>query len=236
MSNIPGTTPTPSSPTGSAQNPQILNEIQTEISNEAAPLLDFLTAHAVKIMMVLGLFVAAVGGLGAYNWHQNSLLEDAQSQLHTIVQTKQGTDRVTALEAFLSEAPQSLHSAVLLHTAEASMAADAFDKAAAAYGQLADLHVDGATSILSSLNQGQALILAGKGTAAVGILEDLVSKVPTEQAIIIQQALAEAALLSGDTAKAKAAFEAMANATIGTESEFYRYRARTVAAYSQEKK
>ncbi len=232
MSNIPtsGNIPNP------LQNPQLLNEIQTEVSNEAAPLLQFLTTHAIKIMLILGLFVVAVAGFGVYNWQQSSAFEKAQSELNVINQSKQGAERITALESFLASAPASLHSAIVLSIAETSMLAENYAKAAEAYGKLAQLHVDSATAILGALNQGQALILAGQGKEAVTVLESLATKVSTDQSTIVQQALAEAALLSGDTAKAKAAFEAIANATLGTESEFYRYRARTAGAPSEEKK
>ncbi len=225
MSNLP----TGSAPQGTPQNPQILNELQTEISNEAAPLLQFLTEHALKIMLVLGLFVVAVAGLGAYNWHQESVMEEAQAELHTIALTQDSAQRVSALEAFLATAPESLQSSVYLSLAQVHMQEKNYAKAAESYAQLAQRNAGTALALVSSLNQGQALILAGKGKEAVQVLEPLVADVPTTQNTIAQQALAEAALLSGDTAKAKAAFEAIANATTGSESEFYRYRARTVA-------
>ncbi len=221
--------PTGNAPQGTAQNPQILNELQTEISNEAAPLLQFLTEHALKIMLVLGLFVVAVAGLGVYNWHQESVMEEAQTELHTINLTQDSAQRVSALEAFLSKAPESLQSSVLLHLAQVHMQEKNYNQAAENYGQLSQRNAGTALAIVSSLNQGQALILAGKGKEAVLVLEPIIAEVPTNQNTIAQQALAEAALLSGDTAKAKAAFEAIANATTGSESEFYRYRARTVA-------
>ncbi len=226
MSQIPPS----GAPQGSAQNPQILNELQTEISSEAAPLLQFLTEHAIKIMLVLGLFVVAVGGLGVYNWQQESAMKEAQAELNTINMNADNAQRLSALEGFLAKAPESLQSSIQLSLAEVSMQEKDYNKAATAYGQLAQLNAGTAVGLLGALNQGQALILAGKGKDAVAVLEPLVAEVPTNQNTIVQQALAEAALLGGDTAKAKAAFEAIANATTGTESEFYRYRARNVDA------
>ncbi len=232
MSNMP----TSGQPLGNAQNPQLLNEIQTEVSSEAAPLLQFLTEHAIKIMLLLGLFVVAVAGLGAYNWYKSSTLEAAQSELHTINLNKEGKERITALDAFLTTAPAELQSTILLSLAEASMQTEDFERAAKAYGQLAGLNIDSATEILGTLNQGQALILAGKGQEALQALEGIVSKVPTQQSITIQQAIAEAAILSGNTAKAKAAFEAIANSISPAEAELYNYRIRALDAATTEKK
>ncbi len=222
--------PTSNAPQGSAQNPQILNELQTEISNEAAPLLQFLTEHALKIMLVLGLFVLVVAGVGFYNWQQQSALEDAQSQLHSINLEQDATKRTQALEAFLEKSPESLHNSIYLSLSEVYMQEKNYAKAAEVYGMIAHANTQKAVGILSALNQGQALILAGKGKEAVAVLETLVAEVPTAENTIVQQALAEAALMSGDLDKAKAAFEAIANATTGSESEFYRYRARSVSA------
>ncbi len=220
--------PTGNAPQGTAQNPQILNELQTEISSEAAPLLQFLTEHAIKIMLVLGLFVVAVAGVGIYNWQQQSALEEAQQELHSITLNQDTAKRMSGLESFLSTAPESLHSSVYLSLADVAMQEKNYVKAAEAYGKLATTNAQKAVGILAALNQGQALILAGKGPEALAVLEALAPEVPTAENTIVQQALAEAALLSGDTAKAKAAFEAIANATTGSESEFYHYRARTV--------
>ncbi len=220
--------PTGNAPQGTAQNPQILNELQTEISNEAAPLLQFLTEHALKIMLILGLFVVVVAGVGVYNWQQQSALEEAQNELYSLNLEQDAAKRISALEAFLASAPESLHNSVYLNLAEVAMQEKNYEKAAEAYGSLAKNNAQMAVGVLGALNQGQALILAGKGKEALAVLEALAPEVSTAENTIVQQALAEAALLSGDTAKAKAAFEAIANATTGSESEFYHYRARTL--------
>ncbi len=209
-----------------AQGGQILDDLQTEVSSEAAPLLQFLSKHAIAIMIILGLFVLAVAGLGIYNWQQANTMAEAQAELATITSTKKGTEQIDALEEFLKKAPKELHTAIILSQADASMADKLYDKAATYYGKLANMDSTGAVGLLAGLNQGQALIAAGKAKEAVPVLEALVAKAPEGQAIIIQQALAEAALQSEDFAKVKATFEAMANATEGTEAEIYRFRAR----------
>ncbi len=214
-------------------NPQLLDELQSEISNEAAPLLQFILKHAVLIMACLALFVVILAGVGGYNWYTERNLLEGQAKLSSIVLSKQGEERVTALEAFLNTASSELKGGTLLALAEVNMELKAYDKAATHFGALSALDSEGAVGLLSALNQGQALLLAGKPKEALSVLEAIVNKAPTIQRIAIQQSLAEAALQAGDVQKAQQTFEAMAAASNGPEARFFRYRARTVGANAE---
>ncbi len=236
MSNKPAPKfPKPHS-NNAAQDGQLLNEIQTEVSNEAAPFLEFLTKHAISIMCILGIFVLAVAGLGAYNWHQDNTMEKAQAELATITSTTKGDDQVAALEAFLAKAPKDLHIAIVLSQADACMAEKSYEKAATYYAKLATMDANGAVGLLAGLNQAQALITADKPKDAVPILEALIPKAPEGYAVVIQQTLAEAALQSEDFAKAQATLEALANASMGAVAEVYRFRARQAEEQKNEQK
>ncbi len=221
--------PTPQNPQSQqpSQGP-LLNEIQTEVSKEAEPFLQFLTTHALKIMMVLALLVVIVIGYGAYNWHHTSTLEEAQAQLGSIMLEKKGDERLTALEDFLKTAPKQLEITTLLNIADSSMQDSSYEKAAQAYGRIVALEKDSALALLSGLNQGQALMLAGKAKEALPILEQLANTVPTEQKLLIQESVVEAALQSNDIAKAKATLEAMANTAEGVNADLWRHRARNL--------
>ncbi len=209
-------------------NPHLLNELQSEVSNEATPLLQFILKHAMLIMIGLGVFVCILAGVGGYNWYSENNLLKAQGQLGSIILSNEGEKRVVALEAFLPTAPESMKSGVLLSLAETSMAIKAYDKAATYFGNLATLDPEGATGLLATLNQGQALLLAKKPKESLAVLEPIVSKVADEQRIVIQQSVAEAAIQVGDIEKARQTFENMANTSQGPEARFFKYRARTV--------
>ncbi len=212
-------------------NPQLLNELQSEISSEAAPLLDFMVKHAVLIMACLGLFVVILAGVGGYNWYSERNLLEAQAKLSNIVLSNEGEQRVAALENFLDTASSSLKGSTHLALAETLMELKSYDKAAENYGALAIID-DGSVGLLAALNQGQALLLAGKAQDAVPVLEPLVNRAPAVQKVAVQQALAEAYLQAGDVEKAKQTFAAMAASTQGPESKFFSYRARTANATS----
>ncbi len=221
----------PFSPMGGAHGPantQLLNELQSEVSSEATPLLQFILKHAILIMICLALFVVILGGIGGYNWYTERNLQQAQAELSNIVLSKQGEERITALEAFLSKAPSSLSGGIYLAISEAAMEIKSYDKAAANFGSLANLDPQGALGLLAGLNQGQALLLAQKPKEALVVLEAIVNKVTGPQKIVIQQSLAEAAIQSGDMEKAKKTFEEMGATSQGPEGRFFRYLARTV--------
>ncbi len=228
MSNKPAPQhPRPHSPNvAQHMNGPLLNEMQSEISTEAAPLLQFLTTHALKIMLILAVFVLAVAGLGAYNWYKDKAMADAQIEFSGITSAQKGEAQIAALEEFLKKAPQGLHVAIVLAQAEAAVLEKSHVKAAEFYAKVANMEPDGAVALLAGLNQGQALIAAGKSQEAIPVLEALVPKAPQGHSFIILQALAEAALQSGDLAKAKTAFETMASEGVGGESEILRFRAR----------
>ncbi len=218
-------------PIGGSQaplNPHLLSELQSEVSNEATPLLQFILNHAVIIMAGLALFVLILAGIGGYNWYAERNLQEAQANLSQIVLSNQGEERISALEAFLISAPSSMQGGIQLSLAETAMELKDYTKAAGYFGALAMLDTEGALGLLAALNQGQALLLAKKPKEALPIFESLVDKASAVQKIVIQQSLAEAAIQAGDVEKAKKTFEAMAAATPGAEGRFFRYRARTV--------
>ena len=215
----------PQAPQG---NPVLLNELQSEVSHEAAPLLQFILKHAGIIVAGLVLFVLVLAGTAGYNWYNERARQDAQKELAQVLLANEGEKLVTALEGFIPKAPATIRNAALLNLASAAMEQKAYAKAATASGDLAAADPQGAVGLLAALNQGQALILADKAQEAVTVLEKLQSLMPEGQRNVVRESLAEAALRVGDTTKAKQIFELMANSTMGAEAEFFRYRVRTI--------
>ncbi len=220
--------PAQGTPQGPA-NAQLLNEIQSEVSSEAAPLLEFLVRHGISIMAGLVLFVIVLLGYGGYTWYDNDKTEKAHLELSRIVLSNEGAERITALEAFAQDAPDAVKTGTWLALAETAVQLKDYDKAATYFGDIVPMDPQGAIGIMAALNQGQSLILAKKYAEAVPVLETLLARVVDNQRLVVRQALAEAALLAGDTAKAKQLFEAMANESTGPEADFFRFRANQLA-------
>lgn len=218
---------------GQPESQALLNELQSEVSVEAAPLLQFIIRHAGLIVLLLVLFVVALAGTAGYNWYSARAAQNAQLDLARVVMSTQGADRVAALEKFVGSAPSSIRMAAWLALSEAAMAEQNFDMAAKAFGQVAAADPAGAVGLLAALNEGQALMRAGKAVQALTILEKLESLIPEAQRQLVRITVAEAALLAGNPQRAKTAFEALAAASGGTEAEFYLYRARSLEAAAQ---
>ncbi len=234
---LPPQMPQPRTPLDAQPNSQLLNELQSEVSTEAAPLLQFLIKHALTIMIGLGLFVVVLVGVGTYNWYTNKTEAAAQLELSRIMIALQGKERIEALESFLPSAPASLQTATTLDIAESLMEMQDYDAAAQRFGDIATKleqeNPQSAMGILAALNQGQALILAQKPAEALGVLEKLLPRVPHEQLLVVQQALAEAAVQAGEETKARNTFEAMAATRMGPKAAFYLYRAKHLSTPPQ---
>ncbi len=236
MSNKPNSQPTHSASHHSASHGPLLSEIQTETSSEAAPLLNFLTTHALKIIGFLALFVLAVGGFGAYKWYDGNKLEQAQATLASITMDKKGEDRLNALEDFLKVAPKELQVTILLNMAVSAMQDQSYTKAADFYGRIVKIENKTAVGFLCTLNQAQALMFDNKNKEALPILQTLLAQMSDGQKLLIQQSIVEAALQSGDITVAKATLEDMAKATTGPEAELYRHRAKNIISSTSQAK
>lgn len=222
--SLPRRAPLPPEP----QAPALLTELQSEVSTEAAPLLQFIIKNAALIVGALFLFVLILAGTAGYNWYTSRAAHQAQAELARVIISTQGADRITALEAFAAQAPVSIRTATLLALAEAALAQENYTLAAQAFGQVADADKTGAVGLLAGMNQGQTLLRADKAAQAVSVLESVESRTPESQRTLVRQILAEAALADNNFARARQAFDALAGASTGGEAEYYRHRARSL--------
>lgn len=223
----PRRAPLPSAPSA-PQAPALLTELQSEVSVEAAPLLQFMIKHAVLIAALLLLFVAVLAGTASYNWYTNRTAHKAQADLARLIMSTQGLDRVKALELFAAQAAPSIRTAALLALADAATAHEDFALAAHAFAQVAANDTTGAVGLLAGLNQGQALLRTGDAVQAVTVLEGVEARTPETQRTLVRQILAEAALAAKNPGRAQEAFEALAASSAGGEAEYYRHRARAL--------
>ena len=230
MSMIPQQ-PAPHQGAGSSD---LLQELQSEVTHEAAPLLQFLLKHAVTIMVLLGLFLLVLVGMGAYKWYAGKSVIEGQDALARIMLTTQGAPRVTALEKYAREAPARLRVAVLLELADAAMQEKAYAKAAAAYEKAAAEDADGAAGLLASFNHGQALLADGKADAALSVLNALLPRLEANAARNVLPVQAAAALAANKPEQALKSFETLAASAQGAEKEYL--ESRVLALRAQLKK
>ena len=158
-----------------ADDAPLLRDLQLEVSQESAPLLQFMLRHAGLIAGVLVLFLLVLIGTGIYNWHGDSRAEEARDALARTLIQNQGADQVKALSQLAEGAPSSTRFAAYMALAHSALENGDYATAAQAYGKAAK-STDGAFSLSASLGEAGALLKAGKNAEALTMLQSLAGK------------------------------------------------------------
>jgi predicted negative regulator of RcsB-dependent stress response len=218
-----GLPPLKTSAAHAPETPGILDELQSEVSVEAAPLLRFIARNAAAIMVLLGLAAAAVVGIGAWQWHASSRDEEARTNFARLLLQQQGAARVRALEEFAATAPDSVRLAALMELGLAALAEKDAAKAAAAFARVAALDRDKALGAVATLSEAQTLMQAGKPAEALALLESLENTVPEYMRVQVRGLIALNARQAGKTDRAVKAYEDLLAGAQGNDADYYRF-------------
>lgn len=179
--------------------------------------------------------VAALLLLAGIAWYKalaKQSLAKAENELGAIIAEKTGPERLSALEAFLKTAPDSIKGAALLETARTALDQRAFAKAADAWNQLAVSGPDGMRE-LAVIGQATALAQAGELPKAVSILSDFLPKAPKAMQPIVARQLGAVAEEAKAWKEALAAYELMKNSANGGSKSFYEAKIDEIKAKMQ---
>lgn len=212
-----------------AQQAGMMGELQSEVSAEAAPLLQFITRHVSKIVGVVLVLIVAIVATGIYQWQSDKAMHEAQLALGKALTTPDGEARIKALEDLLGSAPESLREGVQLEVALAAMEAEQFEKAAAAFGAVAKADM-GPMGTAAGMNQASALLRAEKAAEAVAVLEDLERTAPEAMRASLLTSLAVAAEAAGNTERAVKAYESLIALGDSNANEYFEARIRSLNA------
>ena len=208
--------------------PGILGELQSEVSVEAAPLLQFIAKHAVVVMVVLGLFVATVVGIGAWQWYASKRDDEAQIHLARLLLQQQGAARVNALENFAATAPNAIRLAALMELGLAALAEKDAARAAAAFTRAAALDKGNPFGAMTALSEAQTLMQAGKAAEALAVLEALEHTVPEPIRVQVRGLIALNARQIGKADRAIKAYEDLLVGAQGDDADYYRFCIRQI--------
>lgn len=215
-------------PVNSQESQVILNELQSEVSTEAAPLLQFILKHAGLIMTTLGLFALLLAGTASYRWYMARATTQAQTQLANLTMLPEGQAKFAALEQFAQTAPEQVRLAAALELANAAVNVKNYDKAAEAFATLHSIDAGHPLGDIAAFNEAQTLMRTGKFDAALSVLETLYNTVSEENRTLVNNLLAESAQAAGKTERAITAYDQLAASTTGPEAEFFRFRAQSL--------
>jgi predicted negative regulator of RcsB-dependent stress response len=221
--NPQGLAPMKKTAANASVTPGILGDLQSEVSVEAVPLLQFIARNAVAIMVLLGLAAVAVAGVGAWQWYASKRDEDAQTSLARLLLQQQGAARISALEDFAATAPDSVRLAALMELGLTALAEKDVAKASAAFARVAALDKDKPLGAFAALSEAQTLMQAGKAAEALAVLEPLENTVPEYLRVQVRGLIALNAQQAGKTDRAIKAYEDLLVGALGDDAEYYRF-------------
>ena len=214
-------------------DPSILRDIESEVTQETRPLLQFIVNNAKLIVgVVVGLLVA-LAVAGVWRWHTQSQQEALQGELGQIMHQKATPEQLATLEKLAKDAPARLQAAVYAVEAQSALAQQNYAKAGEAYGKVARSLADMPLGVLGSVNEAASLFGAGKFDEGLKILEPIAAKLPKEASMQVRAMLGEAAAKAGKADLAASAFEEVAVQSEGLMADYYRARAKEVRMLKQ---
>lgn len=196
--------------------------IEQSMPESVKPLYENAVKYKKQIIIALGIIVAVGVVSTGIRWYGESAKASAEAELGKILTTTEGMERIESLAKLAEDAPSSLQPAIYFELASLSIETKDYDKAAEYYAHIAD-DVDDETSVVATLGQTKALMLAGKADAAVPMLKKVAKTAPEGMLVTVNRQLALAAEQAGDTQTAIEALEALTE-TGSADKQFIEYK------------
>ncbi|MBQ9536383.1 MAG: tetratricopeptide repeat protein [Desulfovibrionaceae bacterium] len=198
----------------------LLNEIGSEVSQESAPLLQFITEHGLKIAALVGLLLIITSASFVWKWYQNKTAQEILDEKVKIELTLKGPAQLEALQQLLERAPSKLQTLLALTLASHASKQQDYAKAAQAYAKAAQLDADGAMSSIATLAQASALLRENKNQEAVALLQANEARLGTPLPLYVKQMLADAAIRAGQEELASSTYKSMLNDLTGEDQAY----------------
>lgn len=198
----------PPAPAGGAFSQQgLVDSLQSEVADEASPLLGFLVAHAAKIAAAIILFIVAIGGYWFYQSHAESNRAAEEAELGKILIISDPSMRMERLEAFVKTAPESVARNVWFAILETASVLEDNDRLYQAWEVIAGM--DAAIRLPAVLGMANALAAQEKYGEALTLLDNASLSSPGAESAQLNIRIALLAEMQGDLARAMRACEAL---------------------------
>jgi tetratricopeptide (TPR) repeat protein len=159
-----------------------MGTLQEEVAAEASPLLRLLIDHARAIAVLLVLCLLALAGYWLYEERRAGVRDELRLEFGRLVTSRQGRDRLAALEDYLKTAPEELRPAALFALAESAAEVRDPVRAYAAWERIARLDPPLRTPAL--LAMASALAEQGKKREALDLLASAAGLPGPDQSLV----------------------------------------------------
>ncbi|MBR4742387.1 MAG: tetratricopeptide repeat protein, partial [Desulfovibrio sp.] len=181
---------------------KILTELESEIGQENAPLLAFITTHGGKIAACVLLFLVIVGTSGLIQWYQNKQQRNCLEEKIKIEQSLTGQEKIKALQELFAKAPSKLKSLLAFEVADAASSIKDYATAEKFYDQVAKEDADSHAATMALIAKTACLMHQDKNAEALTLLETIEKMLPDPKPQVYLRLIADAALRSGADTKA----------------------------------
>lgn len=198
----------PSAPAGGAFSHQgLVGSFQSEVADEASPLLSFLVAHAAKLAAAIILCILAIGGYWFYQSHEESSRIAESAELGKILVISDPSMRMERLDAFVKTAPESVARSAWFAILETASVLEDNDRLYQAWKVIGDM--DAAIRLPAVLGMANALAAQEKYGEALALLDSASQSAPGAESAQLNIRIALLAEIQGDLARAARACEAV---------------------------
>ena len=188
---------------GQAPEATLLDSIQSEVSTEASPLLEFLAVHARLIFLFLAALIALILAAGIWNYHSSGKAKAREEALGKILIRPETPAKLAELEQFASEAEDGMKHAALLALAHSAGTQGEREKALAAWRRIAALG-NAPLGFVAGLAEAEALAGLGRPDEGIARLEGMIPGAAPEERALLSAMMMEMAEQAGDWARAAA--------------------------------
>lgn len=203
------------------QNQGLIEEIGSEVSQESAPLLEFITKNGGKIAAVVIIFLLITGLSALWQWHTKKDSQEFLLSMTKAMESQNKKEGIATLENLAHNAPGAMQSIAYLTLA--NFAAQNSDQGTAqkAYAQAAAADADGVSGIMASFCEISTLMKMEKYAEAMQAIATLEARFPTNKPLLLRELKAYAAQYSGDTKLAAAIFADISKEYKGEEGDYF---------------
>lgn len=188
----------------------LLDSIQSEVSREASPILEFLVKHSRKIVLAFAVLIVLVLAAGAFSFYTVSQKRETREALGKILVMPETQAKIAALESFADGAGPGVRTAAFMALANSATLQNMPEKAMRAWSEVAKT-ADAATRLAANLAQASALHRQGKDAEALTLLEGLLASAPADAQATVNSLIVSVAESLGNWDRALMACGAIVN-------------------------